>query len=126
MTMTIGQRAVGDVIIVDVSGRIAVQEGADQFRDVTRELIRQGHVKVVLNLQGVPYIDSTALGEIIRTYTSVIRKGGSVKLLNVSPPTPCGVSGSRGQPISTERIVIHGDRGRCCFRVIRETRSSPR
>ena len=40
--------------------------------------------KVVLNLQQVPYIDSTALGEIIRTYTSVIRKGGSVKLLNVS------------------------------------------
>ena len=82
--MTIGQRAVGDVIVVDVSGRIAIQEGADQFRDVTRELIRQGHMKVVLNLQDVPYIDSTALGEIIRTYTSVIRKGGSVKLLNVS------------------------------------------
>lgn len=83
--MTIGQRAVGDVMIVDVNGRIAIQEGADQFRDVTRELIRQGHVKIVLNLQKVPYIDSTALGEIIRTYTSVIRKSGSVKLLNVSP-----------------------------------------
>jgi anti-sigma B factor antagonist len=80
--MTIGQRALGDVIVVDISGRITIQEGADQFRDATRELIRQGHVKIVLNLQNVPYIDSTALGEIIRTYTSVIRKGGSVKLLN--------------------------------------------
>src|SRR6266853_1554711 len=84
-TMTIGERAVGDVTVVDVSGRITIQEGADQFRDVTRELIRQGRVKIVLNLQDVPYIDSTALGEIIRTYTSVIRKGGSVKLLNTSP-----------------------------------------
>jgi anti-anti-sigma factor len=82
--MTIGERSIGDVTIVDVGGRITVQEGVDQFRDVARELIRQGHVKIVLNLQHVPYIDSTALGEIIRTYTSVIRKGGSVKLLNVS------------------------------------------
>jgi len=82
--MTIGERSVGDVTVVDVGGRITIQEGADQFRDVTRELIRRGRVKVVLNLQEVPYIDSTALGEIIRLYTSVIRKGGSVKLLNPS------------------------------------------
>jgi anti-sigma B factor antagonist len=82
--MTIGERSVGDVTIVDVSGRITIQEGADQFRDVMRDLMRRGRMKVVFNLQNVPYIDSTALGEIIRTYTSVIRKGGSVKLLNVS------------------------------------------
>ena len=82
--MTIGERSVGDVTVVDVGGRITIQEGADQFRDLTRDLIRQGRVKLVLNLREVPYIDSTALGEIIRSYTSVIRKGGSVKLLNVS------------------------------------------
>lgn len=82
--MTIGERSIGDVTIIKVSGRITIQEGADQFRDVTRELIRQGRVKLVFDLQNVPYIDSTALGEIIRSYTSVIRKGGSVKLLNVS------------------------------------------
>ena len=82
--MTIGQRSVGDVTIVDVGGRITIQEGADQFRDLTRDLIRLGQVKLVLNLREVPYIDSTALGEIIRIYTSVIRKGGSVKLLSVS------------------------------------------
>jgi anti-sigma B factor antagonist len=82
--MTIGERSVGDVTIVDVSGRITIQEGADQLRDVMRDLMRRGRTKVVFNLQNVPYIDSTALGEIIRTYTSVIRKGGSVKLLNVS------------------------------------------
>jgi anti-sigma B factor antagonist len=82
--MTIGVRTIGDVTVVDISGRITIQEGADVFRDQTRDLIRQGRVRLVLNLQGVPYIDSTALGEIIRTYTSVIRKDGSVKLLNVS------------------------------------------
>ena len=82
--MTIGERSVGDVTVVDVSGRITIQEGADQFRDLTRDLIRRGRVKLVLNVREVPYIDSTALGEVIRIYTSVIRKGGSVKLLAVS------------------------------------------
>ena len=82
--MTIGERSVGDVTVVDVSGRITIQEGADQLRDLMRDLMRRGRMKVVFNLQNVPYIDSTALGEIIRLYTSVIRKGGSVKLLNPS------------------------------------------
>jgi anti-sigma B factor antagonist len=82
--MKIGAREVGDVTVVDVAGRITVQEGWEEFRDLARELLRQERVKLVLNLKDVPYIDSTALGEIIRTYTSVIRHNGSVKLLNVS------------------------------------------
>jgi anti-sigma B factor antagonist len=83
--MTISERSIGDVTVIDVDGRITIQEGADEFRDLTRSRIRDGHVRLVLNLQKVPYIDSTALGEIIRSYTSTTRKGGSVKLLNVSP-----------------------------------------
>jgi anti-sigma B factor antagonist len=38
----------------------------------------------VLNLEAVPYIDSAGLGEIVRTYTSISRQGGKLKLLNVS------------------------------------------
>jgi anti-sigma B factor antagonist len=82
--MKVSTREIGDVTVIDIAGRIAVQEGADEFRDLTRELLRQERVKIVLNMREVPYIDSTALGEIIRTYTSVIRHNGSVKLLNVT------------------------------------------
>jgi anti-sigma B factor antagonist len=82
--MTIATRETGDVAVVDIEGRITVQEGADEFRDVARQLLNRGRVKIVLNMQKVPYIDSTALGELIRTYTSVSRQNGSVKLLNVS------------------------------------------
>jgi anti-sigma B factor antagonist len=81
--MTLHERLIGDVTIIDVEGRITVQDGADTFRDAVRQLVRQGRVKLVLNLKDTSYIDSTALGEIIRTYTSVIRKGGTLKLLNV-------------------------------------------
>ena len=82
--MTLHERAIGDVTILDIGGRITIQDGADPFRDAVRQLVRQDRVKLVLNLHDTPYIDSTALGEIIRTYTSAVRKGGSLKLLNVT------------------------------------------
>jgi anti-sigma B factor antagonist len=82
--MTLNTREVGGVSIVDVNGRITVQDGAEPFRDLARQLLEQGHAKIVLNMKDVPYIDSTALGEIIRTYTSATRQNGSVKLLSVS------------------------------------------
>lgn len=81
--MTLNERWIGDITIIDINGRITVQDGADIFRDVVRQLVRQGRVKLVLNFHDASYIDSTALGEIIRTYTSVTRKGGTLKLLNV-------------------------------------------
>ncbi len=82
--MTINQRAIDDVTILDIVGRITVQEGAEKFRDAVRQLVRDGQVKLVINFRDATYIDSTALGEIIRAYTSATRKGGSLKLLNVT------------------------------------------
>jgi anti-sigma B factor antagonist len=82
--MTLRERWIGDVTIIDIDGRITVQDGADNFRDVVRQLVRRDRVKLVLNFQNASYIDSTALGEIIRAYTSVTRKGGTLKLLNVT------------------------------------------
>ncbi len=81
--MTLHERWIGDVTIVDIDGRITVEDGADVFRDAIRQLVRQGRVKLVLNFHDASYIDSTALGEIIRGYTSVTRKGGTLKLLHV-------------------------------------------
>jgi anti-anti-sigma factor len=82
--MTLHERWIGDVTIIDIDGRVTVEDGADTFRDAVQQLVRQGRVKLVLNFHGAPYIDSTALGEIIRAYTSATRKGGTLKLLNVT------------------------------------------
>lgn len=79
------ERAVGDVTVVDLEGRVALDEGSDEFRALTRSVIRQGRIKLVINLKEVPYIDSTALGEIIRCYTTLTRLGGGLKLLGVTP-----------------------------------------
>jgi anti-sigma B factor antagonist len=82
--MTLHERWIGDVTIIDINGRMTVEDGADIFRDVVRHLVRQGRVKLVLNFHDASYIDSTALGEIICAYTSATRKGGTLKLLNVT------------------------------------------
>jgi anti-sigma B factor antagonist len=82
--MQIEQRSVGDVVVLDVKGKITLGEGDEQLKDKVNSLVNQGHRKILLNLEGVPYIDSAGLGEIVRTYTTVSRQGGTLKLLNLT------------------------------------------
>ena len=82
--MQIEQRTVGDVIVLDLKGKITLGEGDELLKDKVNSLVNQGHKKIVLNLADVPYIDSAGLGEIVRTYTTVSRQGGSLKLLNLT------------------------------------------
>jgi anti-sigma B factor antagonist len=82
--MQIQERAVGDVMVLDLKGKITLGEGDEMLKDKVNSLVNQGHKKIVLNLADVPYIDSAGLGEIVRTYTTVSRQGGSLKLLNLT------------------------------------------
>ena len=82
--MQISERPVGDVIIVDVSGKITLGEGGDALKDKMRSLVQQGHKKVLLNLGDVSYVDSAGLGEIVQSYATLTKNGGSLKLLNVT------------------------------------------
>ena len=82
--MQIEERTVGDVLILDVKGRITLGEGDEILKDKVNSLLNQGLKNIVLNLAEVPYIDSAGLGEIVRTYTTVSRQGGSLKLLSLT------------------------------------------
>jgi anti-sigma B factor antagonist len=82
--MQISQRSVGDVIIIDLNGKMTLGEGDELLRDKVNSLIQQGQKKLVLNLAEVPYIDSAGLGEVVRTYTTVSRQGGALKLLSLT------------------------------------------
>src|SRR6186713_792708 len=82
--MQIEERAVGDVVVLDLKGKITLGEGDELLKDKVNSLVNQGHKKIILNLAEVPYIDSAGLGEIVRTYTTVSRQGGSLKLLNLT------------------------------------------
>lgn len=82
--MQIDERTVGDVLVLDIKGRITLGEGDELLKDKVNSLLNQGNRKIVLNLAEVPYVDSAGLGEIVRTYTTVSRQGGSLKLLNLT------------------------------------------
>ena len=81
--MHISERSVGEVMIVDVSGKITLGDGGDvALRDKMRSLIQQDHKKVLLNLGDVSYVDSSGIGELVSSYTTTNHNGGQLKLLN--------------------------------------------
>ncbi len=82
--MEIEERANAGVMILDLKGKLTIGEGDELLKDKVNSLIQQGHQKLLLNLEGVPYVDSAGLGEIVRTYTTVSRQGGKLKLLNLT------------------------------------------
>jgi anti-sigma B factor antagonist len=82
--MTITERKSGDVTSLDVEGKILLGEGDVQLKRKIDELIERKEIKLLLNLANVPYMDSGGLGEIVRSYTTVKRAGGELKLLNAT------------------------------------------
>jgi anti-sigma B factor antagonist len=82
--MEIAERVVEGVTVLDLKGKMTLGEGDELLKDKINSLLANSRKKLVLNLEGVPYIDSAGLGEIVRTYTTVSRQGGSLKLLNLT------------------------------------------
>jgi len=82
--MQIEERAAGEVTVLDLQGKLTLGDGDELLRDKVNSLIQQDRKKIVLNLENVPYIDSAGLGEVVRTYTTVSRQGGSLKLLHLT------------------------------------------
>ena len=82
--MTITTREVGHVTIVDINGRITLGDETEQLRTTIRKLIAAGQKKIVLNLANVDFIDSSGVGELVSSFTTVRNAGGDLKLLNLS------------------------------------------
>ena len=84
MNMKIETRTVGDVKILDCSGRITLGEGTMVVRNAVRELLKVNEKKIILNLAEVNYIDSSGIGELVSTYTTVTSNDGQLKLLGLT------------------------------------------
>jgi anti-sigma B factor antagonist len=77
-------REVGGVSVIDMDGRITLGEGGNLLRDLIAERLGAGQKKIVMNLAGINYIDSTGLGELVSSYRQVKSQGGELKLLNLN------------------------------------------
>jgi anti-sigma B factor antagonist len=84
MDIKIDERAIGRVTVLDIVGRLTIDQGAQHLKDKINSLISQQRTQIVVNLKNVPYIDSGGLGQLVASYGSVMRTGGALKLLNVT------------------------------------------
>jgi len=82
--LSINRRQAGDVAILDLNGEVRIGDSATALRGAIRELVAAGNSKILLNLAGVRYIDSSGIGELIANYTTVGRTGGQLKLLSLT------------------------------------------
>jgi anti-sigma B factor antagonist len=82
--MTANTRRIEGVNIVDLSGRITIGEGTIILKDAVRNLLQRNEEKILLNLADVSYIDSSGIGELVSSFTTVGNQGGKLKLLNLT------------------------------------------
>ena len=82
--MEIEERQAGNVMILDLKGELVIGEGDELLKDKIHSMIQQGHKRLLLNLEGVPYVDSAGLGQMVSTLNTVTRNGGALKLLNLT------------------------------------------
>jgi anti-sigma B factor antagonist len=82
--ITISERRIGDVTVLDLHGRLVLDDGDTSCVEHIDLLVRQGRIRIILNLQDVSYIDSAGVGALVAKYVSLRKRGGDLKLLRLS------------------------------------------
>jgi anti-sigma B factor antagonist len=82
--LNINERQAGDVTVLDMSGKITIGEGSVALRTAVRRLLEEGKKRILLNLAGISYVDSSGIGELVSSYTAINKEGGQLKLLNLT------------------------------------------
>lgn len=82
--LNIAERQAGDITILDMDGKVTIGEGSVALRSTIRRLLGEGKKKILLNLAGVGYIDSSGIGELVSSFTAVNKEDGSLKLLGLT------------------------------------------
>lgn len=80
--MELSQRDVGDVTVIDISGRLTLSDGSGELKERVTSLVAEGRKNIVLNLSNLHYMDSAGLGEMVACYTTATKSGGAVKIAN--------------------------------------------
>ena len=81
--MEIQERIVGGVTVLDLTGRLILDDGEKDFREHVDVLIDSGRMNILVNFDGVTYLDSAGVGAVVWKYVTLKRKGGMMKLLHL-------------------------------------------
>jgi anti-sigma B factor antagonist len=82
--MQIDERSAGNVTILALKGDLTLGDGQQLLKDKVQSLLHQGRKNILVDLGGVAYIDSSGIGELASSFTSVVKAGGAIKLLNLT------------------------------------------
>mgnify|MGYP000869469196 CR=1 FL=1 len=82
--MTVTERLAGDVAVLTLDGRLVHGPDVDLLRNQVRSLLQQGHRPILMNLAGVPYMDSAGLGALVQSLATVSNSGGTLSLVSVT------------------------------------------
>lgn len=85
MAIQVEARELGHIVVVDVMGKMTLNDGRTRLRDLVHVFIGNGRKKFLINLAGVDFVDSDGLGELTRCYSIVRQAGGELKLVHVHP-----------------------------------------
>ena len=76
-------RQAGQVSVVEVSGNLTSLESGALSNSIA-QLLKEGRKQILLNLRGLTYLDSSGIGDLVRTYMSVIKRGGEMKVVGLT------------------------------------------
>ena len=82
--MTVVERRLGNVTVLDLAGRLVFGEGVAVLRAHINETVDQGRLNIVLNLRDVTYVDSCGIGVLVAKFVSLRRMGGDLRLVNMT------------------------------------------
>jgi len=83
MALYMVEKKVDDIWLLDLRGRITLGEETEALRNKIRDVLGAGHVRILLDLGEITYIDSVGLSTLIASYTSARKAGGDLKLLHL-------------------------------------------
>jgi anti-sigma B factor antagonist len=84
VSLKINTRDVGDVTVIELKGKVTIGSGDVDLRNAVHTLLDQGRKKLVLNMEELKYMDSSGVGELVSTYTTVSNRDGQLKVANLS------------------------------------------
>ena len=84
VSFSVNVRQTDGVALVELTGRLTSFEGK-AFRDMISSLVKNGQTNIVLNLSSLDYLDSSGIGELVRNYMTVVKKGGAIKVVGLAP-----------------------------------------
>lgn len=79
--LDIQKRKKGDVVILDLSGNLTLGQPEQSFKDTVADLSARKQTNIIVNLQGVEFMDSSGVGALVKSYTTLAKNDGKLKLL---------------------------------------------